>query len=75
MERNGDRDRDKEGIGTWTRTEGRDRDMDRDRDRDRDRGHLMGIRPWGTTFEFEYLCEFETKSDKIYGMTQGSIWG
>jgi hypothetical protein len=50
-----------------------DRDTDRDKDRYKDRdmdGTWMGtgiqkgtfpwcIRPWGTTFEFEYVREFE----------------
>ncbi len=36
----------------------------RDGETDRDRAFLRGIRPRGTTFESEYLSEFETEFEK-----------
>ncbi len=32
---------------------------------------LRGIRPQGTTFEFEYLCEFETEFENILQYDSG----
>jgi hypothetical protein len=54
-------------------------DMDRDGERDEDRAGMQkrtetlprGIRPRGTTFESEYLCEFETKFENNLGYDSG----
>ncbi len=59
----------------------RDRDGERDKDRDTDgvtdgdtewdRTFPRGIRPRGTTFEFEYLCKLETEFENNLGYDSG----
>jgi hypothetical protein len=76
--------KDKEGIGTdmdtdKNRDRDRDGDMDRDgeRDEDRDRtgiqGHFSGISDLQTTFELEYLREFEIKLENNLGYESGVL--
>jgi hypothetical protein len=36
---------------------------------------LWGIRLRGTTFEFEYLCEFETEFENNLGSDSGGSYG
>jgi hypothetical protein len=72
MDTDGDRDRDGDMEGDMNRDGERDEDRDTNGDGDT---FPQGIWPWGPTFEFEYLNEFETEFKNNLGYESGVYMG